>query len=281
MATVEAFNTGLTEEQLAEAFSRALSDYTDAQINVMLGGKQDTLTSAQLDAVNSGIDSEMVEQYDETVTLEAEDRAALAELVDSGAKNIIKPVSPTVPSGIAVTINADGTIRVTSDGTNAQAVMNIATQSTFEMVNGEKYVLSGCTGGSSTTYDLRLSLGGTNYIEYGEGVSFTYGGQATYGVAIVIRAAQTLDITFKPMICTKAAWEISQKYVPYRPSYDDLIARIEALESGTTRSVSTLATLSKSAAVDDSEDLADYDEDTTDTVEENDTAVEDEDEEVR
>ena len=40
--------------------------------------------------------------------------------------------------------------------------------------------------------------------------------------------AQT--ITIKPMVCTGAAWKMSQKYVPYRPSYDEIVARIEALE---------------------------------------------------
>lgn len=36
MATVEAYNTGLTEAQLATAFSRALGDYTDAQIDAKI-----------------------------------------------------------------------------------------------------------------------------------------------------------------------------------------------------------------------------------------------------
>ncbi len=31
---------------------------------------------------------------------------------------------------------------------------------------------------------------------------------------------------------TIADWGISQQYVPYRPSYDALIERIEALEAG-------------------------------------------------
>lgn len=43
----------------------------------------------------------------------------------------------------------------------------------------------------------------------------------------------TMDgVVFKPMLCTKAAWGISHQYVPYRPSYDELIARIEVLEGG-------------------------------------------------
>ena len=44
MANVEAFNTDLTEEQLNQAFSRALGDYTDEQIDSMIAAKQDILT---------------------------------------------------------------------------------------------------------------------------------------------------------------------------------------------------------------------------------------------
>ncbi len=44
MANVEAFNTDLTEEQLNQAFSRALGDYTDEQIDSMIAQKQDVLT---------------------------------------------------------------------------------------------------------------------------------------------------------------------------------------------------------------------------------------------
>lgn len=47
MATVEPFNTGLTEAQLTTAFQRALNDYTNAQIDAAIAsaveGKQNTL----------------------------------------------------------------------------------------------------------------------------------------------------------------------------------------------------------------------------------------------
>jgi hypothetical protein len=58
MANVEAFNTDLTEEQLNQAFSRALGDYTDEQIDSMIAQKQDTLT----------IDSEPTSGSDNPVT---------------------------------------------------------------------------------------------------------------------------------------------------------------------------------------------------------------------
>ena len=42
--------------------------------------------------------------------------------------------------------------------------------------------------------------------------------------------AATGTATYRAMLCTKAAWDISHQYVPYRPSYDNLVARVEALE---------------------------------------------------
>lgn len=33
------------------------------------------------------------------------------------------------------------------------------------------------------------------------------------------------------ILCSKAVWDISQKYVHYRPSYDKLVVRIVALEN--------------------------------------------------
>ena len=47
MATVEAFNTGLTEEQINTAFSRALGDYTDAQIDAKITLLNTIITTIQ------------------------------------------------------------------------------------------------------------------------------------------------------------------------------------------------------------------------------------------
>lgn len=39
------------------------------------------------------------------------------------------------------------------------------------------------------------------------------------------------SVTIKLMVCPTALWNVSTNYVPYRPSYDELVARITALES--------------------------------------------------
>lgn len=52
-------------------------------------------------------------------------------------------------------------------------------------------------------------------------------------VFVRVEAGTAVDVTFKPMICTKAAWDISQTYQPYRPSYQALYEMVLALQSGT------------------------------------------------
>lgn len=165
----------------------------------------------------------------------------LARLVDAGAKNLLNhTVYTRTVNGVTYTVNVDMSITITSDGTNTQSLLYLTQNAPLA---AGTYILSGCTGGSSTTYDLRVKVGDTITNNYDGGTEFSSYG--TIETSIVVRAAQTLNITIEPMVCTKAAWDISQKYVPHRPSYDELIARVEALEQAAginTRSVATLTT---------------------------------------
>lgn len=153
----------------------------------------------------------------------------LAELVDAGAKNKLNHTAYTrTVNGVTFTINADRSITITSDGTNTQSLLYLVQN--YTGVPAGNYVLSGCPSGSFTTFDLRVKVGSTTYTNYSGGTEFTYNGTDTFESTIVVRASQTLNITMYPMICTKAAWDASHAYVPHRPSYDELVARIEALE---------------------------------------------------
>lgn len=177
----------------------------------------------------------------------------LAELVDSGAKNLLKitGTSQTI-RGVTFTVNDDETVSV--DGTNSTSssavfYLNILPADTASNYNG--CILTGCPqGGSTSTYRLSVQLNSGSFTVYasdiGGGSTIHDVPSADCRVAIVVYPGATVNnLIFKPMICTKAAWDISQAYVPYRPSYDELVARIEALEQAAginTRSVATLAT---------------------------------------
>ena len=103
----------------------------------------------------------------------------LAELVDSGAKNVIQVDE----------LGLSGTHGTTSASYDVQD-------------NGNGVVLTSYTGASNIIIRIRIS---PDYSPNG--------------------------LVIKPMICTKAAWAISQTYQPYRPSYQELYERVVALEN--------------------------------------------------
>lgn len=157
--------------------------------------------------------------------------AATIEMVDSGAKNKLNHTAYTrTVNGVTYTVNADRSITITSDGTNTQSLLYLVQN--YTAVPAGNYVLSGCPGGSSTTYDLRVKVGSTTYINYEGGTKFYYNGTDTFESTIVVRASQTVNLTMKPMICSKADWDISQAYQPYRPSYQELYEMVLALQGG-------------------------------------------------
>lgn len=179
-----------------------------------------TTVPEELGLVNAGI------------TLPLTSITTLAELVDNGPKNKLenKLTTKTV-QGITYTVNADGSITAAGTAT-AQSVVYITEQAGFTGLKAGKYVLSGVTDGNAAdTYAMWLKLGSAGSVSLSYGYrEFDYNGTDAIIVSIIVRSGQTIDTTFKPMICTKAEWQVSREYVPYQPSYAELVARVEALE---------------------------------------------------
>jgi hypothetical protein len=208
--------------------------------------KQDALTAAQLAAVNSGINSEKVAQYDSTTELEAKDRAALVELVDSGAKNLldcsINALKQRLTSGtwnnnvytntagdISMTVNSDNTLTISATNVTTNRTITIGV---LETNQGNLYF--SCTPnieGAGTKF-----RSGINYVGYDDGEGLNVPNLTTsrsIQLEIIGSSASptTLsNIVYKPMLCTKAAWDVSHSYQPYRPSYQELYERVVALE---------------------------------------------------
>lgn len=213
-------------------------DYNDAEISSARG------SYATMNERLSGIESEQESQG----TALDEDRAALAEIVDSGAKNVLSYTeigtnsshgSTFTNNGVTFTLNSDGS--VTAERTETAVVdsscnLRVASSSLYidDFCNGS-YILSGCPeGGGDTTYSLRAIRDNYRPTDTGVGVELPDKDTNTnIYINMLVMAAFEGSITFKPMVCTKAAWGVSQKYISHRPSYDELIARIEALEAGT------------------------------------------------
>ena len=172
----------------------------------------------------SGIESE---QESQGVAVD-EDRAALVEIVDGGAKNFLQntATSQTI-SGVTFTVNADKSI--TLSGTAEANITSFFICRAIPALTGNM-VLSGCpAGGSFTTYRLDIldgtASGTVRFVDIGEGMEVDWSliTTGTYTARIRIQSGTTVDgLIFKPMLCTKAAWDISQEYQQYIPSNEEL-----------------------------------------------------------
>lgn len=156
------------------------------------------------------------------------DRAALVEIVDSGAKNLLKisGTSQTV-SGVTFTVNSDGSISASGTATS-DAVFNLTTN--LNLQSGS-YVFSPVfpNGSSGTTFfcDIFDSGYSNRSVAYQErSIPDT-----TKIIRFIVANGYTANnITLFPMVCTAANRKISAAFVPYRPSYQELCDRIAALE---------------------------------------------------
>ena len=164
--------------------------------------------------------------------LDADDRAALAEIIDGGAKNVLdfseigtnNSHGATFSSGgVSWTLNADGTVTATrteASATDSSCNLRISTGSLYvdDYCTGG-YVLSGCPeGGGEDTYSLRALRGDTYRVtDTGDGILLPAKGESA-DIYINMLFDKEFDgtITFKPMICSQAAWNISKAYQPHR-----------------------------------------------------------------
>lgn len=226
------------------------SDIIDSfagETDTALASKQDELSQAQLAAANSGI----------TAAKLAADEAAISELVDDGAKNGIvfdgvgtgaSNVGTSYTSnGITFEVQSDGTIHATGTISSGNSYCYLyAGTGRINIVDAfdEKHVLSGNPQGASTsTYRLWYKVGSQTAVSVGDSsvVLPAITGETNAVLGLQVDAPQTnLDTTFKPMICTKAAWDASHAFVQYCPSMQEMYQMILALQNG-TRSAPALA----------------------------------------
>lgn len=150
---------------------------------------------------------------------------ALVELIDSGQKNLASVNSgtftaPTTPDGARY-------VSIPVTGVSGDVVLymgSLESDDTTVTTCGLRLQFA-----DGTTQTIQINRGNnivTNISLSGEldeiGVYPANGYTASAGKSL---SFQNL------MLCSKAAWDISQNYVPYRPSYDELVARITALEN--------------------------------------------------
>lgn len=193
---------------------------------------------ARIDALEIG-KADKTELAAETTAREAADAkhdTLLADLIDGGAKNLLPmthAAGSTTKNGVTCTWNPDdGTMTLT--GSHAAG----ADSCIFEFYAGSAadqkvipagtYHLSGVpTGGSTSTFRAALTdISGA--VDTGNGADFTLSSPhyAAYRILISNACDFTGGVVFRPMICSKAAWNVSDKFVPYCPPPAELYAMI-------------------------------------------------------
>ena len=175
--------------------------------------------------------------------------AGLVDVVDSNAKNIL-PIVSLVPAGggldnnpnLTCVNNGDGTY--TLNGTTVASGQIVIQQAIREGLYGS-YYLSGCPKGINTDTDEKVRL--AIYTDANNaGVCFDRGigtripsRFSASHLAIYVFAGYTFNnAVFKPMVCTRAVWDVSKKFVPYRLPYSDIDNLAKQLKSNAFVSVS-------------------------------------------
>lgn len=134
----------------------------------------------------------------------------------------------TVSSG-NVTVNTDGTITVKKTSTSSRLLFYLSSNSSSSAISGTKYagyIFSGTPqGGSSTTYGMNGEQAGSPWgsicVDLGSGATIQSSSVPVY-FYISLNAAYTTSssgLIFKPMICSKAAFDVSKTFAPYRGSF--------------------------------------------------------------
>ena len=171
---------------------------------------------------------------------DAKHLVALQGLIDGGAKNRlhITDLDDSNAAGCVYTVNSDGSVTVdVSEKTGMSYAflrLNGANVTIDDYCDGN-HVLSGCpSGGGSASSNYRMYAAKSTYAVYDYGNGAVLPDNASISeinVVIYIGADYSGgNLTFRPMICTVADWNISHEYVPYCPTNAELYAMILALQ---------------------------------------------------
>lgn len=168
---------------------------------------------------------------------------ALIKQVDEGSKNLLNlntDFTSYTNKGITYENNSDGTIKVSGTSSSADSYMNLYDRNTdnlFGIQKGETVVIRSTSDNVSVNLIYKKSGGGYGLTVYGYKSSpgwFTVPSDfAGFLLRIgVPKNGTTVNENVEGMICTAANWAVSQKFVPYRPSWQEMWEMIQAMQSG-------------------------------------------------
>lgn len=153
---------------------------------------------------------------------------SLVNLIDTGGKNFLKltDTATTSKKGVTITYNNDGTYTLDSSGNPSTGADYFYIARTSENpVFPANTVITGCTGGTDTTY--RLQLAGTTIYQTDSPV--TLAADTSGSLIFYFAGGITFDnLIIKPMACCKSDFDLSPDFVPYCPSLAELYALVRS-----------------------------------------------------
>lgn len=182
--------------------------------------------------------SDLTAEETARIAADAKQVAALADVIDSGAKNVLNLTSAQSQAGsgtLQYTVNSDFSITCTGKCGTSASFFSIP----VNFPAGQYYFSGMPENGGSNSYRMELrtvSAQGTMYVNGDSADGVVINAATDFTGWFNIRVAANYDFgstgkTISPMICLKTFWEISHKYVPYCPSQRELWSMIKALQT--------------------------------------------------
>lgn len=151
--------------------------------------------------------------------------SVIVEDIDGGHKNtlILTDTQTQTSATVTCTYNGDGTYTINGTA-NAAGYFYLARTSSNPVFKAGS-VITGCTGGGSNTY--KLAIAGTTLYQYGDPLILT---SDVSGSLIFSFASGSVfnNMLLKPMVCSKAKYDISPAFVPYCPTLAELYALVKS-----------------------------------------------------
>lgn len=191
-------------------------DAIDAQVKTVetaLDNKQPALSTAQLAAVNSGIDSTKVEQI-------ATNESNILYNANMGVKNVapLKTSVNTNNPDVTFVKNADKSYTLTISATTSTEV-RFDISDIFELDSNIQYVLSGNPSSGAVRLILAEAAAPYTWIEQqfnDDPITITPVANKVYKLIVYIYAnTDTTTLTIKPMVCLKSLYDGNSSYQPY------------------------------------------------------------------
>ena len=185
-------------------------------------------TTAQVNAINSGIDSTKVAQIETNKTniLLSGKRNPMYQLIEPNG--LPRTYSPT---GATVTINVDNSVTVNATNSHSVLAYEIGT---VTLKANTQYICTGAPSGSSdSTYFINIDFGASN-VNVSSDYIFTLDSDRNATIIVYVRPNIACDKTFYPMILEKSAYDAGfTEFQPYSLPNTELTSKVLLAEQQT------------------------------------------------